>query len=122
MHNTKLQFRISPAISENKIENTWYLRISFAIFLLLAAGSIISEFISKIPIHLIESITIIEIVITKILSINITFIPLLLAKLSLILIVWSLLKIRFQTINVAAKAIAKYIISILEIAFISPTK
>ena len=52
----------------------------FAIFLLDAAGRINNEFINKIPIHLIDIITIIAIIITKILSIMVALIPLLFAN------------------------------------------
>ena len=50
------------------------------IFLLDAAGKIINEFISKIPTHLIEIITMTAIKIAKMFSIAFTFIPLLLAR------------------------------------------
>ena len=63
------------------------------IFLLDAAGNIKSEFIIKIPTHLIEIITTIAIITINKSSINLTLIPLLLASELFILIANNLLKL-----------------------------
>ena len=76
-----------------------------AIFLLEAAGKISSELISNIPIHLIEIITITAISTTNILSIFFTLIPLLLAKVLLMLMTFSLLNVKYQ--NAYTKIAAK---------------
>lgn len=59
---------------------------------------------SKIPIHRMEIITITAIKTTKILSINFVFIPLLLAKVELILLTFNLLNVKYQNTPTAINA------------------
>ena len=91
-------------------------------FLLDAAGNIIIEFISSIPTHLIDNITIIAIDTANKLSINFTFIPLLFASIGFMLIAFSLLNSFVQNISTSTNAITKYIISDVDIFNMSPTK
>ena len=73
------------------------------IFRLAAAGRISSALMIKIPIHLMESITINAIKIAKIFSISFTRIPRLFASARCRLTAFNLLNAKPQKISVAAK-------------------
>ena len=94
----------------------------FEMFLLEAAGKINKELIIKIPIHLIDNITIVAIKITNKFSINCTLIPLLFAKETLTEIPKSLLKHTSQKATIITAINNKNIISFGIILSISPTK
>ena len=93
----------------------------FAIFLLDAAGNINNEFISSIPIHLIDTITTIAINTANILSIFLVFIPLLFASALLILIKCNLLNVKYQDTSTTIAIKNTYNISWSVILKISPT-
>jgi hypothetical protein len=111
-------------IPENKeiiTEKRWYSLILDDIFLLAAAGRISRALMIKIPIHLIENITIIAITTLKQSSIRFVLIFLLRAREVLIPDAWISLKQRNQKSSVAIKITIKNIISFKPILKISPT-
>ena len=110
-----------PENNENITANKWYVLIFLATFLLEAAGNISNEFISKIPINLIEIITIIAINTANTLSIVLVFTPLLLANVVFILVTFNLLNVKYQNAITAINAKNKYNISVLLMLNISPT-
>jgi hypothetical protein len=91
------------------------------IFLAEAAGKISKALISKIPIHLMDSVTTKAIIMANTSSITRTDILVLLAKVGLTLMAFSLLMAMNQNTIVATNIISKYTISVDLILNISPT-
>ena len=79
----------------------------FAIFLAAAAGKISRELISKIPTHLMETVTSIAKIITNAVSIKLVGMPLLFAKETLVLTANNWLKQHNQKIKTPTNKMAR---------------